>query len=269
MGQSRSSEGKSGNGHGLDMIETGISEIDVNELMEKIRVEIRKRSAHKYVGDRRNSGFSHGGARNSWLSAMQSEPFEEKQDGYYMNDFLQHHDKEFVINAYRGILGRPADAGGDSYFLEALQSGKMTKAEILGRLRYSPEGRARKTKVRGLLPSFCIQSLFKIPVLGYFCRLIVSIFNLPTIVRNLQIIEASSAAQWQRQKNGLREWTDMVEKEIDEVVEHQRALRSSLEQRVEEMELETLKEETPHEHEDDPAKIGEREGRKVERNKFA
>ncbi len=76
MGLSKPSEGKSGNGQGLDMIETGIPEIDVNELKEKIRVEIRKRSAHKYVGKRRTSGFSNGGALDSWLSAMQSELFE-------------------------------------------------------------------------------------------------------------------------------------------------------------------------------------------------
>ena len=257
MGLSKPSEGKSGNRHGLDMIETGIPEIDVNELMEKIRLEIRKPRAHKYVGERRTSGFSHGGTLDSWLSAMQSEPFEESQDGYYMNDFLQYHDKEFVINAYRGVLGRPADSGGSSYFLEGLHSGKMTKAEILGRLRYSPEGRARNVKVRGLLPSFCIQSLFKIPILGYFCRLIISIFNLPTIVRNLQIIEASSAAQWQHQGNCLRELTEMVEKKIDEVIACQRELRSSLEQRVEEMEFKNLRGETARE--DEPAKIDERE----------
>ena len=257
MGLSKPSEGKSGDRYGLNMIETGISEIDVNELMEKIRAEIRKRRARKYVGGRRPPGFSHGGAFDSWLSVRQSEPFEEKQDGYCMNDFLQYNDKEFVINAYRGVLGRPADAGGNSYFLEGLHSGKMAKAEILGRLRYSPEGRARNVKVRGLLLSFCIQSSFRIPVLGYFCRLIISVFNLPAIVRNLQIIEASSAAQLQRQGNGLRKLTEMVEKEIDEVIACQRELRSSLSQRIDEMASENLRGETARE--DDPAKIGERE----------
>jgi len=247
------------------MIETGIPEIDVNELMEKIKAEIRKRDAHNRVGGRRPSGFSHGGALDSRPSAIQSEPFEEKEDGYYMNDFLQYHDKEFVVNAYRGILGRPADAGGCSHFLEALYSGKMTKAEILGRLRYSPEGRARNVKVRGLLPGFCIQSLFKIPVLGYFCRLIISIFNLPAIVRNLQIIEASSAAQWRQQGNALREMSEIIEKRIDEVIASQKELRSSLERMVEKMESGNLRGEADR----DPAEIGGRGGREVERSKFA
>ena len=56
--------------------------------------------------------------------------------------------------AYRCILKRGPDAGGLKYFLNNLRSGKMTKAEILGRLRYAPEGRGKKVKVTGLFWNF-------------------------------------------------------------------------------------------------------------------
>lgn len=48
----------------------------------------------------------------------------------------------------------------------------MTEAEILGRLRYAPEGRAAKVNISGLFWNFVVQSSFNMPILGYFSRLI-------------------------------------------------------------------------------------------------
>jgi hypothetical protein len=87
------------------------------------------------------------------------EPFQQKDEGYHINDFLKYHDQQFVINAYWGILRRGSDSEGLTYFLKNLRSGKMTKAEVLGRLRYAPEGRAAKGKVSGLFWNF-VQSLY-------------------------------------------------------------------------------------------------------------
>ena len=199
------------------MIETTIEEIDVDELMKKIKAEVRKRKSRAEMPEQTypgpfprmaltggiNPGLSNSGIHQSL------EPFQNKPDGYEMDDFLKYHHRDFVINAYHGILKRSPDSDGFDHFLRDLQSAKMTKAEVLGRLRFSPEGRSTKVKVKGLPVHFGIQLLFRIPVLGYLFRLVVGIFNLPTLFRNLQKIEASTAVQLMDQRNqtaDIRNW---------------------------------------------------------------
>ena len=191
------------------MIETSIEEINVDELMKKIKAEVRKKKSRPEMPEQNHPGpfpsMALTGGINPGLSDSglhcHSEPFQEKLDGYLMDDFLKYHHRDFIINAYRGILKRSPDSGGFDHFLRDLQSGKITKAEILGRLRFSPEGRSKKVKVKGLGIHFGILLLFRIPVLGYLFRLIVGVLNLPTFFRNFQKLEASTAVQLNDQRN--------------------------------------------------------------------
>ena len=48
----------------------------------------------------------------STASALESPPLELKEDGYHIDDFLGYDGREFVMNAYRGILGREPDPEG-------------------------------------------------------------------------------------------------------------------------------------------------------------
>ncbi|OQY13955.1 MAG: hypothetical protein B6I30_02010, partial [Desulfobacteraceae bacterium 4572_187] len=132
------------------------------------------------------------------LSEVPSIPDPEKfkiKDHYHINDFLKFRDRNFVMVAYRGILRRRPDSGGLNHFLRNLQSGKMTKAEILGRLRYAPEGKVKRTRVDGLFWNFLVQSSFSIPVLGYFSRLVFGIGNLPLILHNMRVFEERASTQ--------------------------------------------------------------------------
>lgn len=157
-----------------------------------------------------------------------SESTGNTDNGCHLNDFLKYHDEDFVRNAYRGVLKIKPDAHGVEHFLIELRLGKMSKAEILGRLRYSQEGRAKGVKIRGLFWAFTIQSSFKIPVLGYFFRLTVGIFNLPRILNNLQTLETSSLAQLQRQRNDLDLALETFQSEIDKLVARQEELSSTI-----------------------------------------
>ena len=193
------------------MIETNIPDINVDELMEKIRAEIRQRKERGGTLHRTVPHANYGPPSNLYakvdLSKIGSmpdpEPFEYKEEGYHINDFLKYHDQQFVMNAYRGILRRGPDSEAMRYFLKNLRTGKMTKAEVLGRLRYAPEGRANNVKISGLFWNFAIQSSFRIPVLGYFLRLGVGIANLPLIIRDIQVLEASTFTLSQQQRNEL------------------------------------------------------------------
>lgn len=106
----------------------------------------------------------------------------DPKTGYYIDDFLKYHDNNFVINAYRGILRRHPDRVGMSAYLNDLRSGRRSKIEILGRLRYSPEGRGKRVQVAGLLLRFLVQSAYHLPVIGFCLRLMTAIPGLmPTI----------------------------------------------------------------------------------------
>jgi len=226
------------------MIESGNSEINVDELMEKIREEVRQRKKRGVVPPRTVPRANDAPVSRPYASVDFSnisrlgepEPFQQKDEGYDINDFLKYHDHQFVINAYRGILRRGPDSEAHEYFLKNLRSGKMTKAEVLGRLRYAPEGRAAKVKVSGLFWNFVVQSSFSIPVLGYFSRLVVGIVNLPLIIRNMQILDESTFTLFQQQRNQLDR-----KAERDELGSLRNELESVLDRKAERDELGFLK----------------------------
>jgi len=188
--------------------------INVDELMEKIKAEVRKRRVQNGEGDQSSGEPCHVGGFTPDVTRG-STPMEYKEGGYHINDFLKYHDEDFVVNAYQAVLSRSPDPSAFKYFLSNLRSGKMTKAEVLGRLRYSAEGRVRHVRIEGLFWNFLIQSSFGIPVLGYFMRLMIGIANLPKIMRNLQAMEESAFTQLKDQRNSLRGVSDTFQSSMD------------------------------------------------------
>jgi O-antigen chain-terminating methyltransferase len=65
-------------------------------------------------------------------------------------DLLKYDDEEFIKIAYRTILKREPDPGGYNNYLSLLRQGSLSKTQILGKLRYSPEGRQIGVKIKGL-----------------------------------------------------------------------------------------------------------------------
>ncbi|CCK79575.1 methyltransferase domain-containing protein [Desulfobacula toluolica] len=109
---------------------------------------------------------------------------------------LQFHGPEFINKAYISILHRKPDFQGKAIYLDKLQNGQLTKIEILGRLRYSREGRLKKVYIKNLLFPFLLKTFFKIPALGWGLRIMAGIFNLPIILMNIQRIENTSIAHY-------------------------------------------------------------------------
>lgn len=77
----------------------------------------------------------------------------DKIGPHCLKELLQYRDTDFVTTAYIAILHRLPDPGGHQHFLDLLRSG-CHKVDILGRLRYSPEGRKVGAKLPGLGLSF-------------------------------------------------------------------------------------------------------------------
>ena len=115
----------------------------------------------------------------------------EAKDVYTLPDFLQFHDEEFVRIAYRILLRREPDASGQAAFLQALRTARLSKVEILGRMRFSTEGREAAVPLRGLLIPFAVRTVRRTPVLGRFIGIVQYLVRLPDIVRNHERLEAT------------------------------------------------------------------------------
>jgi O-antigen chain-terminating methyltransferase len=96
--------------------------------------------------------------------------------------FLAFHDDEFIHHAYQCVLGRNPDSDGLPHYLTLLRQGE-SKIEILGRLRYSREGRQLKVKIPGLLLAFGLQRAYRLPLLGRLLHIISCAYHLPDIER--------------------------------------------------------------------------------------
>ena len=88
-------------------------------------------------------------------------------DHYRVEDLVKYDDHLFIWNAYLAVLKREPDEEGFTSFLAILDAGQLSKLDILARLRYSPEGRRRNVKIKGLLPQAIARKVSRLPMLGF------------------------------------------------------------------------------------------------------
>jgi 2-polyprenyl-3-methyl-5-hydroxy-6-metoxy-1,4-benzoquinol methylase len=171
-------------------------EIAVDELMQRIREEVAQRKSQPLV----SKGSQMRATETAELNRQQSidislartpelDPPLPQKTHYTLNDFLNLHDEHFLRSAYRAILRREPDTHGYEHFLRQLRNGERSKAEIIGRLRFSPEGKAHAVKIEGLLLPLAFQTTYHLPVIGYLLRLANYIIRLPTVVKNREQYE--------------------------------------------------------------------------------
>ncbi|MDQ6619132.1 MAG: DUF4214 domain-containing protein [Pseudomonadota bacterium] len=126
----------------------------------------------------------------------------EKQQQYGIADFLAFHDIEFIDNAYRGILDREPDEVGRDEFLTGLREGRLSRIDVLGALRHSPEGVAKGVPVRGLNARYRMRRLQRMRVIGRIVATAAYLIGLPDLARRHQQLEATvfyhrgQAAEW-------------------------------------------------------------------------
>jgi O-antigen chain-terminating methyltransferase len=94
----------------------------------------------------------------------------EPKSQYTLHELLPIPDSEFVEAAYRLVLKRAPDPEGFDYYLSQLRGGMVSKIEILGQLRWSPEGVARSVHIDGLLLPYKLHSMERKRVLGPVLR---------------------------------------------------------------------------------------------------
>ncbi len=199
---------------------------NLDEIMYRIRQEVAQRNL-QLENNSSIKASSESRSQYLWPYVEQHEalqlteqdsPIEQKAT-YLLSDFLRYHDEEFIHNAYYGILRRPADTKGLTDFLKAYRDGTLSKLEILGRLRYSKEGRKHGVRVHGLLPRFAIRTSYHIPLLGYLIALGAAIARLPISSRERQQFEALTFARQRQQAEfiGLRAMLNKLDEKISSI----------------------------------------------------
>lgn len=161
------------------------AQIDLDELLRRLDAEVAQRRAQR--GEIVAAPVPASVPR-PWTPPRTLAP----RDSYALADFLALDDAAFVEAAYRGLLRRGGDPQGSGHYLAELRCGRLGKVDVLGRLRYSAEGRARGVKVRGLPGQFVMRSIYRLPVVGYLVSWFVHLLRLPTLVRNLEQFETYS-----------------------------------------------------------------------------
>jgi hypothetical protein len=96
----------------------------------------------------------------------------------------------------------------------------MTKEEILGRLRHSPEGKVKSVRVPNLSRVFLFQSSFRVPVFGYFLQLLAALLRLPLVLKKCQTFEADTHTRFALTRQCLNQELAAIQEKIIEFVVH-------------------------------------------------
>jgi hypothetical protein len=166
------------------VVDERVKDLSVDDILAEIRAEVARRKQKAWANEGRQQGLKNGGH-------AATPPFTIK-DRYHIGEFLVFHDEDFIIKAYQGLLKRYPDENGLRRFSGLLQSGRVSKSEILGRFRFSPEGRRYSVKVDGLLGPLAVELLTRIPVLGYVFRVVYEVALLPRHIRLIKALEAQA-----------------------------------------------------------------------------
>lgn len=114
---------------------------------------------------------------------------------YTMAELVGAHYVGFVDQAFRSVLKRPPDEAGMDAQIRLLAAG-ASKAEVLGNLRWSAEGRRIGTRIKGLPARYLLAKAARVPVVGYFVDWTIALAGLPVLLRHQRAADTSVEARF-------------------------------------------------------------------------
>jgi len=120
--------------------------------------------------------------------------------------------QDFVELAFRSLLKRDPDDAGSEAQIRLLAAGRP-KAEILGNLRWSAEGRRVGTRVRGLRPRYLLAKASRVPLAGFVLDWALALAGLPFLLRHMRGAETVTAARFRAIDTLERERIDALRAE--------------------------------------------------------
>lgn len=121
---------------------------------------------------------------------------------YRIGDFTRHHDRAFIVAAYMGLLERQPDSAGFAHYVGMIRRG-YAKIEVLGRLRYSGEGKRVGASVPSLKLRYPLAVASRLPVLGPVLGVFDLLIRSTSFKRSIRRIEAHMAQLSDEQGNAL------------------------------------------------------------------
>ncbi len=210
--------------------------LSLDEVIDRIRRELKQRSggASGSVANSTTSATAQGHLPR-WQPSVPPLPI---QPMYVLADMLRPSDGEFVDNAFRILLRRPASAEERAHYLAELRGG-FGKVEVLGTIRFSGEGMRHAVHVDGLLIPYKLHKWRRIPVLGWFLAMGIAVFRLPRLSAYLQGLEAASAQESQQVGRALNDMAQAVEarqarldEQLDTLAGLQRRVQAKLSEQI-------------------------------------
>jgi len=189
----------------------------MNENVEELQPVIKGKTSLLWrVGDYFNAKIDNPRVTNAFIAFGNKvqKYIPRSRDYYSLNDFLNYHDEEFILNAYRAIMKRQPDVSGYNHYLSSLRSGALSKVEILKGLLKSKEGKACKVKISGIFVPYLIEWFYKIPVFGYLFRLFMGIIRLPVLVKNLEQFQLYSHKKFSNYKTDFENMSSEVRRDF-------------------------------------------------------
>jgi len=133
-------------------------------------------------------------ARTEVSDATSTERLEPARLAYAISELAGTHHRTFVEAAFRALLKRAPEPDETEAHLARLTAGAR-KVEILGDLRWAPEGRRVGVHVRGLRARYLLAKATRVPVFGRLLDLCLDVAALPLQPRHLRAVETTLAAR--------------------------------------------------------------------------
>lgn len=182
------------------MIETKIENILSKDLEKIIDNEIKFQDS--YLELKKNINFID--RNKSRISFLERNIIVDK-NVYHMNELLSYFDEDFIKNLYRALLKREFDQSGYDYYLDKLRSVKFHRIEIISRIYFSKESRIKGVKIKGLYSRLILRIIYKLPIIGYIVRLLISLIRLPQIIKNQENFEVHMMNELTALRNKINE----------------------------------------------------------------
>lgn len=129
---------------------------------------------------------------------------------YRVGELTDTHHRAFLDGAFRALLKRVPSAG-EAHAQAALLAAGTSKIEILGNLRWSPEGRRVGARVAGLRPRYLLTKTRRVPVLGYLLDWAIALAGLPLQARHQRAVETYFAARDEAAQDAQRALSQRID----------------------------------------------------------
>lgn len=136
--------------------------------------------------------------------AQAADGIERGRLDYAIGELTGAHYGAFLDIAFRALLKRAPDDAASTTQVRLLAAG-ASKAEVLGNLRWSPEGRRVGVRVRGLWPRYVLAKLARVPLIGYGVDWGIALAGLPILLRHQRATDTSVAARFAATADAQRE----------------------------------------------------------------